>query len=204
MPPRPVNKDRKRREIAQAAMSVFSVHGFDAASMSQVAGEAGIGKGTIYEYFQSKEELTAVAIQVWMEQVIGELEGMVKSIEDPEEKLKIYVNAMLDAFLKDERIALLILSTFQFFLTRLHDTKYGEMLRSMFSSGVDSMTRILESGRQSSVFRISGLEEARIIAINLAAYLDGICIDYMVTGQSFDLRAQVDHYMKYLMRENLR
>lgn len=199
MPPRPVDKDRKRREIAEAAMAVFSEHGFETASVRQVALKAGIGKGTIYEYFHSKEELTAVAIQVWMERMIGELEGMVENIEDPEEKLKTYVNAMLDAFLKDECITRLILSTFQFFLTRLHDTDFGVVLRDMFLSGVDSMTAIMVNGWQRRVFWISGPEEARIVAINLAAYLDGICIDYLATGRSFDLRAQVDHYMRYLI-----
>jgi AcrR family transcriptional regulator len=201
MPPKPVDKEKKRREIAAAAMGVFSDHGFEAASIQQVALKAGVGKGTIYEYFRSKEELTAFAIQVWLEEMIQEIERMVEDIEDPGKKLKAYVNVMLEAFLQDESIFPMILSTFQYFTTRLHDTDLGTVLQNMFSFGVDSMTAVVEDGRRRGVFRISGTKEARVIGTNLAAYLDGICIDYLVTGRSFDLRTQVDHYMKYLLRE---
>ena len=47
----------KRKLIIQAAASVFAHKGFTGTLMAQVAVAAGIGKGTIYEYFQSKEDL---------------------------------------------------------------------------------------------------------------------------------------------------
>lgn len=203
MPPRTLDKEKKRREIAAAAMSVFAARGFEAASIREVAHKAGVGKGTIYEYFRSKEELIATSIQVWMEQIITQIETLVSPIEDPEEKLRTYINAMVDGFLEDEHVGRLILSVFQFFMTRLNDTTLGEVLRSMFSTGVDSISGILMEGIDQGVFSFEGPEEARIIAVNLAAYLDGLCIDYLVTGRTFDLRKQVEHYMGYLLRENI-
>lgn len=47
----------KRRTILDAAVRVFSRYGFDRAKIEDIAVEAGIGKGTVYEYFRSKEEL---------------------------------------------------------------------------------------------------------------------------------------------------
>jgi len=47
----------KRSQIVEAAMKVFSREGFHQAKMDQVATEAGVGKGTVYLYFSSKEEL---------------------------------------------------------------------------------------------------------------------------------------------------
>jgi len=204
MSPRAVDKEQKRRMIAAAAMTVFSERGFEASSMREVADIAGVGKGTIYEYFHSKEELIATSIQVWMEQMITEVESMVGAIEDPVEKLRTYVNAMLDGFLNDERIPRLILSIFQFFLTRLHNTSLGKVLQSMFSTGVNSITGILVEGVDRGVFNLQDRGEARIIATNLAAFLDGLCIDYLVTGRSFDLQEQVDHYMEYLLKGHLK
>ncbi|MFQ5541718.1 MAG: TetR/AcrR family transcriptional regulator, partial [Candidatus Binatia bacterium] len=52
-----VDKDRKRREILQAAMQVFAREGYHRARIEAVAEEAGIGKGTVYEYFKSKTDL---------------------------------------------------------------------------------------------------------------------------------------------------
>ncbi len=47
----------KERRIIEAAAHVFSVKGFSGTSVSEIAENAGVGKGTIYEYFDSKEEL---------------------------------------------------------------------------------------------------------------------------------------------------
>jgi AcrR family transcriptional regulator len=48
---------RKRRQILDGARRVFLAHGFDAASMSDIADDAGVSKGTLYVYFDSKEDL---------------------------------------------------------------------------------------------------------------------------------------------------
>src|SRR6266568_3611424 len=50
----------KRRQIIEGARRVFLTQGFDAASMGEIARAAGVSKGTLYVYFESKEELFAV------------------------------------------------------------------------------------------------------------------------------------------------
>lgn len=47
----------KRMQILEGAQSVFLRMGFDAASMNDITREAGVSKGTIYVYFNSKEDL---------------------------------------------------------------------------------------------------------------------------------------------------
>jgi AcrR family transcriptional regulator len=47
----------KRRQILEGARAVFLAQGFDAASMGEIARAAGVSKGTLYVYFESKEEL---------------------------------------------------------------------------------------------------------------------------------------------------
>lgn len=52
------HKDRaKCRQIMEGARTVFLEKGFDAASMGEIARQAGVSKGTLYVYFDSKEEL---------------------------------------------------------------------------------------------------------------------------------------------------
>lgn len=53
----------KRGQILDGAKRVFMKMGYDAASMNDVTREAGVSKGTIYVYFQSKEELFAALIE---------------------------------------------------------------------------------------------------------------------------------------------
>ena len=47
----------KRRQIIEGARQVFMAQGFDAASMNEIARVAGVSKGTLYVYFQNKEQL---------------------------------------------------------------------------------------------------------------------------------------------------
>jgi AcrR family transcriptional regulator len=50
-------QSEKRDDILNAALKLIAGQGFHAAPMSQIAGEANIGVGTIYRYFKNKDEL---------------------------------------------------------------------------------------------------------------------------------------------------
>jgi len=50
-------KIKKRNQIIEAAAQVFAKKGYSGAVIADIALEAGIGKGTVYEYFASKEDL---------------------------------------------------------------------------------------------------------------------------------------------------
>jgi len=47
----------KRELILGAALEVFSVKGFYSTKIEDIAQQAGVGKGTVYEYFKSKDQL---------------------------------------------------------------------------------------------------------------------------------------------------
>jgi len=54
--------DAKRRAILDVASEVFLAQGFAATSMSEIAARLGGSKGTLYNYFRSKEELFSAFI----------------------------------------------------------------------------------------------------------------------------------------------
>jgi len=57
-PPLPVEEEgTKRCQIVEGARKVFMAQGFDATSMNEIAKTAGVSKGTLYVYFQNKEQL---------------------------------------------------------------------------------------------------------------------------------------------------
>lgn len=64
------NKEQKRERIVRAAARVFAERGYTRTTISRIAQEAGVGKGTVYEYFSSKEELF-FAVFEWLMQVYG-------------------------------------------------------------------------------------------------------------------------------------
>ncbi|GLS86790.1 hypothetical protein GCM10010873_17640 [Cypionkella aquatica] len=59
LPRRQMNRVIKEKRILAAALKVFSENGYSGASMDVVATEAGLSKPTLYQYFESKEQLFA-------------------------------------------------------------------------------------------------------------------------------------------------
>jgi AcrR family transcriptional regulator len=55
--PQTAADNAKRRQIIEGARKAFLDQGFDAASMNDIARTAGVSKGTLYVYFQNKEQL---------------------------------------------------------------------------------------------------------------------------------------------------
>ena len=55
--PAAADDSAKRRQIVEGAREIFLAKGFDAASMSDIARTAGVSKGTLYVYFENKEQL---------------------------------------------------------------------------------------------------------------------------------------------------
>jgi AcrR family transcriptional regulator len=64
-------RGEKRPLILQAATEVFAEQGFASVTVAEIADRAGIGKGTVYEYFSSKDELL-FAVFEWMNEGIFE------------------------------------------------------------------------------------------------------------------------------------
>jgi|GEM_PF-1977360 len=71
--PKIVDKQKRRREIATTAMRLFSKRGFDKTSVREIASACGIAKGSIYDYFATKEdilvELVHSALEMWRDVV---------------------------------------------------------------------------------------------------------------------------------------
>ncbi len=90
MSPKFVNRDQKKTDIALASLPVFS-KGFDYANIDQIAKAAGIGKGTVYEYFDSKQEIFQTAVEVWISQATNAITEILTDIDNPAEAIKTFV-----------------------------------------------------------------------------------------------------------------
>ncbi len=67
-----LRQEVRRRKVCAAALRVFSTRGYRAASMQDIAAEAGMGKASLYHYIGSKEEvLTELYEEVLRENVIA-------------------------------------------------------------------------------------------------------------------------------------
>ena len=87
----------RMREIEAAAREVFSQHGYDAASISEIAKRAGIREGTIYKYYENKRELLLTVVQHWYEDLIAGYLDALQDVEGTQAKLRIIIRRHLNA-----------------------------------------------------------------------------------------------------------
>jgi AcrR family transcriptional regulator len=78
----------KRSSILEAAVSIFSREGYPNARMQEIATKAGIGKGTIYQYFKSKKHLFQQIIKEGIDLYAISLKNEIKGYAGLEEILK--------------------------------------------------------------------------------------------------------------------
>ena len=75
--------DARPSEILDAALSVFAEKGFAAARMDDIATRAGVTKGTIYLYFDSKEELFKALLKETADTKLDEFARMAAAYDGP-------------------------------------------------------------------------------------------------------------------------
>jgi AcrR family transcriptional regulator len=93
----------RTREILAAARSLMDRRGLEAMTMEEIAGTAGVAKGTLYLYFQSKDDLILALINQVGENIIRDMEGSLRAPGTPPEKLARVVSVLLD-YLARERL----------------------------------------------------------------------------------------------------
>jgi AcrR family transcriptional regulator len=83
--------EERPQQILDAALSVFAEHGIDAAKLEEIAARAGVSKGTIYLYFQSKEELFREVVRQKVGPAIANADRASASEGSAEDQLRSYL-----------------------------------------------------------------------------------------------------------------
>ena len=93
--PRIVDRDKKRSEIAQKAIEVLAKRGFQATTIQEIADAAGLGKGTVYHYFKTKEEILSVVSEEIFHEMERSFGAALLRIDKPMEKLSALIEEAL-------------------------------------------------------------------------------------------------------------
>jgi AcrR family transcriptional regulator len=113
----------RTQEILAATRRLMERGGVDALTMDEIAQAAGVAKGTIYLYFQSKDELIQALLSEVGEAIAKNLEALLARPDSPREKLKQVVILLLN-FVEQESLL------FPVYLRELVRSKSGRETRS--------------------------------------------------------------------------
>ena len=80
-------KEARPQELTAAALELFVEKGFAATRLDEIAARAGVSKGTLYLYFDSKEELFKAVIREGLLPLLAEGEELMASMPGPASEL---------------------------------------------------------------------------------------------------------------------
>src|SRR5437764_12941546 len=95
----------KRERILRAAVDVFAEFGYFNAKVSQIAKAAGVADGTIYLYFDGKEDLLITIFREHTRNYLASLERELINIRQPEDRIRVAIRHHLETLGRDRALA---------------------------------------------------------------------------------------------------
>ena len=168
------NGEETEKAISDAAVKVIAKHGFQAASLREIAKEVGIRAPSLYNYIKSKEKLLYDLLKVPVSAMIADYKAMTEGVSDPRERLQVFVKVHLDFHL-NHRLEVFIgnmelrsLSTPHYrVITGLRE-EYGSLLQ-----------KIIEDGAKAGVFEAP---RPRVATLVMLGMLSSVCNWYQPGG----------------------
>ncbi|MFB0516836.1 MAG: TetR/AcrR family transcriptional regulator [Candidatus Neomarinimicrobiota bacterium] len=168
----------KREPIIQAAIKVFAHEGLSKGRIDDIAKEAGVGKGTVYEYFRSKEELFDAIVEGVIQQVNAMFDTVLQTKDSPRAKLERCLHELIDmTLIPDFDDAIILMTEIWAQGARGQWHGGGFELVAMYSQLHSKVKAILKEGIEAGEFRSMNLDG---VASLLLAFGDGLMWQYIL------------------------
>jgi AcrR family transcriptional regulator len=186
-------REERRRQILDSALVVFSQKGFHASNVSDVAAHAGVSQGTIYWYFNSKEELFDAAIMAFFTSFGAEMMTVLQNGKTASEKLRTLARSMDDLVVNAQQVFGAFLGYWASSQDRQGSAQFWVDLLHEYTDGV---VAVIEEGIRSGEFRDV---DARALVWAMAAAYDGLAA-YLMFIPEIDVRRVSKVFIDILLR----
>ena len=138
----------KRRNILDAAITVFARQGFHSTRVSDIADEAGVAYGLVYHYFDSKDEVLNELFTERWSLLLTAIEEADASAESPRSKLAAVAAFIVDSYQHNPELMKVIIVE----VTRAANS-FGRTHLPEIRRAYDSITKIVAEGQEKGAFR---------------------------------------------------
>jgi AcrR family transcriptional regulator len=152
---------RRRQEVLQAAIRLFSEQGYEATSLLEVAEAVGLLKGSLYYYARSKEDLLFAIISEFHDEGVRLLAELENSTDDPLTKMETFIRSGVIYMLAHRAEGIIY----------FHDAKAlndqrQQILRRQRRQMRESLEGLIRSGQKKKLIRQSLDPRVVSIAVN--------------------------------------
>ena len=186
------SKAHTRVRIINSAKKLFSEQGYQKTTIVDISRQAGLSEAALYEYFQGKEDLLLTIPDLWVSELLKDLDEQLFGIQGAVNKLRKYLwwylrrveQAPLDA-----KIVYLFLKTNANFL----NTEVYANVRKFYSYLID----IFEEGQKNGEMRPD--LDARSARDIFVGTMDHIITRWLLKDRSYSLFENLDHTFDLLV-----
>lgn len=161
--------------IMQAALELFGHNGYQGTSISQIAKEAGVSKGLIYNYFESKEDLLKQIILDAIDKGAHIMDDAINDFDDPIEQLNAMLETTID-MVKSNMHYWKLMTTLAFQEEALKP--FEGILKEKNKEAIEAFT---------ALFAKIGVKDPFKEALLFAAATDGMMMHFMHMGEEYPL-----------------
>ncbi|MGD9240978.1 MAG: TetR/AcrR family transcriptional regulator [Desulfobacterales bacterium] len=180
------SKENTRVRIINSAKKLFAEQGYQKTTIVDISKQAGLSEAALYEYFQGKEDLLLTIPDLWVSELLKDLDEQLFGVQGAENKLRKYLwwylrrveQAPLDA-----KIVYLFLKTNANFL----NTEVYANVKKLYSYLVDIFEEGLKTGEMKSDL------DSRIARDIFVGTMDHIITRWLLKDMSYSLFDNLDN-----------
>lgn len=167
----------KRERILQAAIRVFAEKGFYATRVSEIAKAAGVADGTIYLYFENKDDVLVSIFNDRIGQLLEVLDKVVKSDRSIEDRVRKIMELQLGLLEEQRDLAEVITVNL-----RQSSSLLKEYAAPLFMKYLELIAGMIADGQKDGTFRadVNPIVAARA----LWGGLDGIALTWALSEKN--------------------
>ncbi|WP_202077896.1 TetR family transcriptional regulator [Caldalkalibacillus salinus] len=152
-------RERKKKDILNAALSLFMKHGIQKVSIAEIAKEAKVSQVTIYNYFESKHNLIHAVFNYYVDKALAEYEQVVHSDHPFPEKIKqlIFNKTQVARDINEE-----------FYQSLMYEFSSGDYIQKIYAQKVlPHFTDLFNEGKEQGYVDRDLSNEAILFYINM-------------------------------------
>ncbi|MCB0719492.1 MAG: TetR family transcriptional regulator [Bacteroidetes bacterium] len=193
MSPRRVDKEERRNEILEAAITVFSENGYHASRVDDIASRAGVSKGTIYLYFDSRESILLAAFDHFMEQLRDAFDHTLGADATPMQRLHQILDLSFEQFKANQTLGRVL---FDFWSASMYNPDLPHLdFKKMYGEFRDLLVDLLNDAEQVGEIRV---DRPALTANFLMAIVDGITLHWMMDPNIFPVENLTEQLMTFI------
>jgi AcrR family transcriptional regulator len=164
----------KRLRLVKAACAVFAEKGYASTRVAEIAERAGVGKGTVYEYFSSKEELLFAVFETINADISSRMNDALASRETTEEQLHNVLRLGAEVISEQVDLQPVILDFWAASRGKDIEETYRRAVVASYTFFRNLISNFIREGQNKGEFRTS--IDAEALATLVVATVDGLGI----------------------------